>query len=213
MDIRNSLNRNGEVSFWWKNILDRIIALVLLVLTAPLFLLIAGAWAIEALFDGECRTALFSGEERISKGEVFVLYKFNVLKRSVSAESKSLWHVRRDAKLTTRLGKVLTRFYLDELPQLLNVIAGTMSVVGPRPHAIEHNEEYCKTINSYFARHRVKPGITGWAQLCYPYGASEADAAEKLKYDLYYVKNHSLFLDLIILIGTVETVLFGKGAR
>jgi lipopolysaccharide/colanic/teichoic acid biosynthesis glycosyltransferase len=102
---------------------------------------------------------------------------------------------------------------LDELPQLFNVFRGDMSFVGPRPERPMFVEELAEKIPYYQQRHRVKPGITGWAQLCYPYGASVQDAKEKLQYDLYYLKNHSVLLDLIILLQTVEVVLVGDGAR
>jgi lipopolysaccharide/colanic/teichoic acid biosynthesis glycosyltransferase len=102
---------------------------------------------------------------------------------------------------------------IDELPQLFNVLRGDMSFVGPRPERPEFVEQLEQVIPYYHERHSVKPGITGWAQLCYPYGASEKDAFEKLQYDLYYVKNRSLVFDLAILVQTVEVVLWGKGAR
>jgi lipopolysaccharide/colanic/teichoic acid biosynthesis glycosyltransferase len=102
---------------------------------------------------------------------------------------------------------------IDELPQLLNVLRGDMSFVGPRPERPEFVHKLEHTIPYYRERHSVKPGITGWAQLCYPYGSSEKDALEKLQYDLYYVKNRSLLFDLAILVQTVEVVLWGKGAR
>lgn len=113
----------------------------------------------------------------------------------------------------TRVGKVIRKFRIDELPQLFNVFKGDMSFVGPRPERPEFVEGFIETIPYYAERHRVKPGITGWAQLCYPYGASEEDTWHKLEYDLYYVKNYSLFLDLTIMMSTVEVVLWGKGAR
>lgn len=113
----------------------------------------------------------------------------------------------------TKVGKVIRKFRIDELPQLFNVFKGEMSFVGPRPERPEFVEGFVKSIPYYKERHRVKPGITGWAQLCYPYGASEHDTWQKLQYDLYYVKNYSLFLDLTIMLSTVEVVLWGRGAR
>ncbi len=102
---------------------------------------------------------------------------------------------------------------IDELPQIINVLRGDMSFVGPRPERPEFVEHYAETIPFYAERHRVKPGITGWAQLCYPYGTDETDAVEKLQYDLYYVKNYSLFMDIMILLQTAEVVLWRKGAH
>ena len=101
----------------------------------------------------------------------------------------------------------------DELPQVINVLKGEMSFVGPRPERPEFVEELLNEIPFYDLRHRVNPGITGWAQICYPYGASREDAKDKLEYDLYYIKNYSLFLDLMILIQTAQVILWGKGAR
>ena len=100
-----------------------------------------------------------------------------------------------------------------ELPQVFNVLSGEMSFIGPRPERPEFVQQLAEQIPYYNSRHAVKPGITGWAQLCYPYGASEEDARQKLQFDLYYVKNQSLFLDLMVALSTVEVVVFGKGAR
>jgi lipopolysaccharide/colanic/teichoic acid biosynthesis glycosyltransferase len=111
----------------------------------------------------------------------------------------------------TRTGKLLRKYRVDELPQLWNVLRGDMGFVGPRPERPEFVKDLIMKIPYYNQRHNVKPGLTGWAQLKYPYGASEEDALEKLKYDLYYVKHRSFLLDLNILVQTVEVVLFGKG--
>ena len=115
-----------------------------------------------------------------------------------------------DAERLTFLGKLIRKTSLDELPQLINVIKGDMSLVGPRPLLVEYLPLYNTT---QARRHDVKPGVTGWAQVSYQYGASREDTVEKLQYDLYYVKNHSLFLDLVILFQTVGVVLTGKGAQ
>jgi len=113
----------------------------------------------------------------------------------------------------TKVGHFMRKTRIDELPQLFNVLKGEMSFVGPRPERPEFVEQFTESIPFYVERHRVKPGITGWAQICYPYGASEKDTREKLQYDLYYVKNYSIFLDLTILFQTAEVILWGKGAR
>ncbi|MCP5159800.1 MAG: sugar transferase, partial [Gammaproteobacteria bacterium] len=113
----------------------------------------------------------------------------------------------------TRVGAVLRDTRIDELPQLFNVLWGDMSFVGPRPERPQFVAELCKVIPFYSMRHMVKPGITGWAQICYPYGASEDDAREKLQYDMYYIKNYSFFFDILILLQTVHTVLWGRGAH
>jgi lipopolysaccharide/colanic/teichoic acid biosynthesis glycosyltransferase len=113
----------------------------------------------------------------------------------------------------TRVGAVIRKLRIDELPQILNVLAGHMSFVGPRPERPQFVAELAQKIPYYVQRHCVKPGITGWAQLCYPYGSSEQDALEKLQYDLYYIKNNTLLFDLAILVQTAEVVFMGKGAR
>ena len=116
-----------------------------------------------------------------------------------------------DDDRVTRVGKYIRKYRIDELPQLMNVLKGEMGFVGPRPERPEFVNELVKDIPYYSQRHNVKPGLTGWAQLKYPYGATAEDAQEKLKFDLYYIKHRSLLLDLMILIRTVEIVLFGKG--
>ncbi|MGY6276118.1 TIGR03013 family XrtA/PEP-CTERM system glycosyltransferase [Methylomonas sp. MgM2] len=141
----------------------------------------------------------------------FKVIKFRSMR--VDAEKNGAqWASTADDRVT-RVGKFIRKVRIDELPQLFNVLKGEMSFVGPRPERPEFVEGFEKTIPYYKERHRVKPGITGWAQLCYPYGASEHDTWQKLQYDLYYVKNYSLFLDLAIMMSTVEVVLWGRGAR
>jgi lipopolysaccharide/colanic/teichoic acid biosynthesis glycosyltransferase len=114
---------------------------------------------------------------------------------------------------TTKVGRFIRKLRIDELPQILNVLKGEMSLVGPRPERPYFVKQLCEEVPFYRARHSVKPGITGLAQVRYQYGASVEDAIQKLQYDLYYVKNNSLFLDIIILIDTLQVVLFGKGSR
>lgn len=141
---------------------------------------------------------------------------FNVIKfRSMRVDAEkngAQWASKTDDRVT-KVGRFIRKYRIDELPQLFNVIRGDMSFVGPRPERPQFVEGFIETIPYYKERHRVKPGITGWAQLCYPYGANEYDTRQKLQYDLYYVKNYSLFLDLTIMMSTVEVVLWGKGAR
>ncbi|MCB1727962.1 MAG: sugar transferase, partial [Gammaproteobacteria bacterium] len=128
------------------------------------------------------------------------------------ADGVARWATKNDNRIT-RVGAVIRKTRLDELPQVFNVLRGEMSLVGPRPERPEFVEQLEKEIPFYAERHRVKPGLTGWAQLSYPYGATINDARNKLEFDLYYVKNASAFLDLIILLETVEVVLWGKGAH
>jgi sugar transferase (PEP-CTERM system associated) len=142
--------------------------------------------------------------------------QFEMLKfRSMGTDAErdgAVWARAVDDRVT-RVGRFIRKTRLDELPQLINVIRGEMSFVGPRPERPQFVEDLEKKIPYYRVRHRVNPGITGWAQICYPYGASERDALEKLQFDLYYIKNYSLFLDVMILIQTAQVILWGKGAR
>jgi lipopolysaccharide/colanic/teichoic acid biosynthesis glycosyltransferase len=128
------------------------------------------------------------------------------------ADGKAVWAQENDAR-STKTGNVRRNNRIDELPQVFNVILGHMSLVGPRPERPEFVEELQRHIPYYSKRHTIKPGITGWAQLQYGYGASEEDAIEKLQYDLYYIKNQGIVLDLMIVLQTVEVVLWGNGAR
>ena len=143
--------------------------------------------------------------------KIFKMPKF----RSMRADTPVVaTHLLTDASShLTLIGAFLRKSSLDELPQLWSILAGDMSFVGPRPERPEFVSHLNEVIPYYRERHCVKPGITGWAQLCYPYGSSEQDAMEKLKFDMYYVKNQSLLFDLAILFQTVEVVLWGKGAR
>lgn len=141
----------------------------------------------------------------------FDVIKFRSMR--VDAEKNGAQWAREVDDRVTRVGRFIRKYRIDELPQLFNVFNGDMSFVGPRPERPEFVEGFMERIPYYKERHRVKPGITGWAQLCYPYGANEYDTRQKLQYDLYYVKNYSLFLDLTIMMSTVEVVLWGKGAR
>jgi sugar transferase (PEP-CTERM system associated) len=146
------------------------------------------------------------------EGRPFRVLKFRSMRVDAEKGGRAIWAQRGDPRVT-RVGAFIRKTRLDELPQLINVLKGEMSFVGPRPERPEFVSELEQRIPYYRERHAVKPGITGWAQLCYPYGASEHDAAEKLQYDLYYVKNHSLLFDVMILLQTAEVVLWGKGAR
>jgi lipopolysaccharide/colanic/teichoic acid biosynthesis glycosyltransferase len=127
-------------------------------------------------------------------------------------DGKPVWATSGDARVT-KVGGIIRKLRIDELPQLFSVLKGEMSLVGPRPERPFFVDQLTREIPFYAVRHSVKPGVTGWAQVCYHYGATVEDSAEKLQYDLYYVKNHSLFLDLVILVETVGVVITGKGAH
>ncbi|HHJ81090.1 MAG TPA: sugar transferase, partial [Candidatus Tenderia electrophaga] len=143
---------------------------------------------------------------------LFQVLKFRSMVVDAEKDGAPQWAQKNDSRVT-RIGKFLRRSRIDELPQIFNVLKGDMSFIGPRPERPEFVELLAEKIPYYAERHRVKPGITGWAQVRYPYGASDDDAREKLQYDLYYVKNYSLFLDCLIMFQTVEVVIFGAGAR
>jgi sugar transferase (PEP-CTERM system associated) len=180
----------------------------LLVVASPFMLLAMLAIKLE---DG-WQAPLFYRQKRVGQhGEVFDVLKFRSMR--IDAEQFGAQYATENDPRVTRVGTLMRKTRIDELPQLINVLRGEMSFVGPRPERPEFVTDLEQRIPYYRERHTVKPGITGWAQLCYPYGSSEKDTIEKLQYDLYYVKNRSLLFDLAILVQTVEVVLWGKGAR
>jgi exopolysaccharide biosynthesis polyprenyl glycosylphosphotransferase len=152
-------------------------------------------------------------QERVGQGgRIFSICKFRSMRNNAESDGQPRWAAANDDRVT-RVGRIIRKLRIDELPQLFNVLAGEMSLVGPRPERPFFVDKLVSTIPYYGLRHFLKPGITGWAQVNYSYGSSMDDTVEKLQYDLYYVKNHGLFLDLVILFATVEVVLWGKGAR
>lgn len=201
--------RLDPMSQMFKRTFDLISALIICVLTAPIILLTALAIWVESGFKGPI---LFRQERVGENGKPFAILKFRSMRTDAEADGKARWAKENDDRVT-RVGRFIRKVRVDELPQCWNVIKGEMSFVGPRPERPEFVERLKEIIPYYDVRHAVKPGLTGWAQLCYPYGANEKDAAEKLKFDLYYVKHQSLRFDIIILLSTVEVVLFGKGGR
>jgi exopolysaccharide biosynthesis polyprenyl glycosylphosphotransferase len=190
-----------------KRLFDLVASGVVLLICLPVLLVAALAVYLES------GSPILYRQERVGRGgRVFTLYKLRSMRHDAERIGLPEWAVARDARIT-RVGRILRRYRLDELPQILNVFKGEMSFVGPRPERPAFVDQLTKQIPYYALRHGVKPGITGWAQVRYAYGASVDDAVEKLQYDLYYVKNHSLFMDIMILLATVEVVLWGKGAR
>ena len=180
----------------------------MLLVTWPIMLVAA----LAVWLDGRFRDPILYRQERVGlNGESFEVMKFRSM-RTDAEKHGAVWAQQNDPRVT-RVGAIIRKTRIDELPQLFNVLRGDMSFVGPRPERPVFVESLAESIPFYRERHRVKPGITGWAQLCYPYGASTEDAKQKLQYDLYYLKNHSILLDLIILLQTVEVVLVGDGAR
>jgi len=189
--------------------LDISAGLVILMLAWPLMLLAIIAIKIE---DGWRQPVLYRQTRVGRDGEHFQILKFRSMRVDAESDGQARWAQVGDARVT-RVGGFMRRTRIDELPQILNVLRGDMSIVGPRPERPEFVENLSDTIPYFLERHAVKPGLTGWAQLCFSYGASAEDAAEKLQYDLYYVKNHSLVFDLVIIIQTIEVVLWRKGSR
>jgi len=190
-----------------KRTFDLAAALFLLVLAAPIMGLAALAIALESGFP-----VIYRQERMGARGRRFMLLKFRSMVRDAESNGEAQWAAVGDARVT-RVGRVLRRTRMDELPQLLNVLKGEMSFVGPRPERPCFVEKLTEKIPFYAVRHSVKPGITGWAQVRCSYGASVEDAVRKLQFDLYYVKNHTFVLDLLILFETVRVVLSGEGAR
>ncbi|MDX3772893.1 TIGR03013 family PEP-CTERM/XrtA system glycosyltransferase [Chromatiaceae bacterium AAb-1] len=200
------LNHRFKTNLDYK--LNVILALLLLALTWPIMLLTALLIYLE---DGrKTGASVFYRQVRVGyDGNPFYILKFRSM-RPDAEKNGAKWAVTGDDRVT-RVGRIIRKYRIDELPQLLNILTGDMGFVGPRPERPEFVHQLVKDIPYYSQRHNVKPGLTGWAQLKYPYGASAEDAQEKLKFDLYYIKHRSLMLDLMILIRTVEIVLFGKG--
>jgi sugar transferase (PEP-CTERM system associated) len=193
-----------------KRTFDIAASLFLLMLAWPVMVVTMLAICMER---GGCRGPVFYRQVRIGQnGKPFKMLKFRSMAVDAEKPGQIQW-AQADDKRVTRIGAFIRRLRIDELPQIFNVLKGEMSFVGPRPERPQFVTQLSENIPYYHERHRVKPGISGWAQLCYPYGSSEKDAREKLQYDLYYVKNHSLFLDLTVMLHTAEVVLFGKGAR
>lgn len=187
---------------------DLAASLLLLVPALPLMLLAALAILVE---DG-WRAPVLYRQTRVGRfNQRFDLLKLRTMRENAE-EDGAVWAVPNDPRIT-RVGAVLRLSRIDELPQLVNVLRGQMAFVGPRPERPEFVDHLSRKLPYYRARHAVKPGITGWAQLCYPYGASDDDALQKLQYDLYYVKNRNFVFDLAIMLQTVEVVLWQKGAR
>jgi sugar transferase (PEP-CTERM system associated) len=201
--------RLGGLAQYGKRVLDLIGSVLILLVASPFMLLVALAIWIESGFKGP----IFYHQNRVGlNGRQFHVHKFRSMYTDAEADGKPRWAQANDSRVT-KVGALIRKTRLDELPQVYNVLRGEMSLVGPRPERPQFVEELSREIPFYDERHRVKPGVTGWAQLCYEYGSTIDDAKQKLEYDLYYVKNASLFLDLIILLETVEVVLWGRGAR
>ena len=169
--------------------------------------------ALAILIEDGFRAPVIYRQIRVGyKSADFSILKFRSMSVDAESGTGAVWAQKNDSRVT-RVGKFIRKARLDELPQLINVLRGDMSFVGPRPERPEFVKKLSKDIPYYLERHMVKPGITGWAQLRYPYGSSDEDALQKLQFDLYYIKNQSVTLDAVLMLQTLEVVLFGKGSR
>ena len=194
------------VQIWIKNVVDFTVAMTLLILTLPIT--IATAIIIKLTSKGP----IFYNQERVGmNGKPFTIYKFRSM-RTDAEKDGAKWATQNDNRITP-IGKFIRKTRIDELPQLVNVLKGEMSMVGPRPERPLFVKKLQEEIPYYDMRHIMRPGLSGWAQVRYRYGSSIEDSHEKLRYDLYYIKNYTLFLDLTILLETTKVVLFGSGAR
>jgi sugar transferase (PEP-CTERM system associated) len=199
----------SQIKDSFKRVFDIATSLVILTVALPFMLLTIIAIKIE---DGLKSPILYHQVRVGLRGREYKVYKFRSMITDAEKAGKAIWASKTDSRVT-RVGSLIRKTRIDELPQIYNVLNGSMSFVGPRPERPEIIEELAREIPYYHDRHLVKPGITGWAQLMYPYGSSLNDSYQKQLFDMYYVKNHSLFLDFLVLLQTVEVVLFGKGAR
>ena len=190
-----------------KRIVDLFFASTLLLLTLPLLPIIA--CSIKFTSPGP----IFYLQQRVGvNGKPFAIFKFRSMTDNAEKESGVSWAQKNDPRVTP-IGAFIRKTRIDELPQLVNVLKGDMSFIGPRPERPEFVEEISRVTPYYLERHAVKPGITGWAQVMYPYGASLGDSVEKLRYDLYYINNLSFFLEILIVLETIKVVLFRRGGR
>lgn len=185
---------------------NTLIGLMILTLTWPIIILTIICIKFE---DGLCAPVFYSQKRVGLKGKIFSICKFRSM--VIDAEKNGAQMSEKSDSRITRVGRIIRKYRIDELPQLFNIFIGNMCFVGPRPERPNFSEQFEDSIPFYAHRHNVKPGLTGWAQLKYPYGDGINDAREKLKFDLYYIKHRSLILDILILIRTSEIVLFGKG--
>ncbi|MBF0559591.1 MAG: TIGR03013 family PEP-CTERM/XrtA system glycosyltransferase [Nitrospirae bacterium] len=199
--------RITETKKYYKRILDVSCSTLGLLLTLPVVPIIA------LLIKLDSKGPIFFKQIRVGEGEkTFVVFKFRTMRQDAEKNTGAVWAQKNDTRVT-KLGSFLRKTRLDEIPQLFNILRGDMSFIGPRPERPEFVEELKRDIPFYSERHFVKPGLTGWAQIRYPYGASVEDALEKLRFDLFYIKNMSVLFDLYIILETVKVILFRRGSR
>jgi sugar transferase (PEP-CTERM system associated) len=190
-----------------KRLADLLLASIMLLTFLPLIAVIA------LLIKIDSKGPVIFSQDRVGQnGKIYRMHKFRSMVEDAEKMSGPVWALAGDKRIT-RVGKIIRKLRMDELPQLWNILKGEMSFVGPRPEREHFVKELAELIPYYRERHTVKPGLSGWAQVSYPYGASVDDAVEKLNYDLFYIKNMSFFMDLMIVLRTIKIVLFRKGSR
>jgi len=199
--------RETKLKSAFRELVHRMLGFVGLIISSPIAILTA------VLIKLDSKGPIFYRQERVGQnGHIIKVIKFRSMKTDAEADGKPVWATSDDDRVT-RVGRIIRKIRVDEIPQFWNIIKGEMSFVGPRPERPHFVEQLAKEIPFYEHRHLTAPGLTGWAQIKYPYGASVEDARRKLQYDLYYIKNQSLALDLVIIFETVKTVLFSRGGR
>lgn len=191
----------------YKRIMDLVFSSVGLLLVSPFLPIIA------LLIKLDSPGPIIYKQLRVGEREIeYFVYKFRTMRPDAESQTGAVWAQKDDPRVT-KIGQVMRKTRIDEIPQLFNVLKGEMSFVGPRPERLAFVERLKETIPYYSTRHFIRPGVTGWAQVCYPYGATDEDALEKLRYDLFYIKNYSVFLDFKIILETVKVVTSGFGGR
>jgi sugar transferase (PEP-CTERM system associated) len=199
--------RKSKFTLIVKRTVETALSLTALIVLSPLFLLVA------ILIKADSPGPIFFRQERVGEnGRLLTIYKFRSMRNDAEKNTGPVWAKQEDDRVT-RVGKYMRKLRIDELPQLWNALKGDISLVGPRPERPQFVKELEQKIPYYALRHSVRPGITGWAQVSFPYGASVEDAAEKLRYDLFYIENLSVLFDFMILLKTIKIVILGKGAR
>jgi len=204
--IFSSRGRRARINELVRTIMHRSVALLGAILSLPIVIVTA------ILIKIESRGPVLYKQERVGKnGRVFTLMKFRSM-RTDAEKDGPVWAKMADARMT-RIGRIIRKIRVDEIPQFWNILRGEMSFVGPRPERPHFIAQLAQEIEYYEQRHLIAPGLTGWAQIKYPYGASVEDARQKLQYDLYYIKNQSIALDATIMFETIKTILLGRGGR
>jgi lipopolysaccharide/colanic/teichoic acid biosynthesis glycosyltransferase len=204
--IFSGRGRQAKLASVTRTAAHRLAALIGLIVSLPIVIVTA------ILIKIDSRGPVFYKQERVGKnGRAFVLAKFRSMR--LDAEKAGPVWASKDDDRTTRVGRVIRKVRIDEIPQFWNILKGEMNFVGPRPERPHFVAQLAEEINYYEQRHLIEPGLTGWAQIKYPYGASIEDARQKLQYDLFYIKNQSLILDAIIMFETIKIILFGRGAQ